>query len=323
MLKQVLPLLFVCCLATTSWAQTTVMLNFEHQFGNSELTMDTPYTVGAGYDLKIERLEYYLSELAIVHDGGQITLIPNMWLLVRPEEDSVFNLGVFNIQSIEAINYSLGVNYDVNHSDPTTYGAGHPLAPQNPSMHWGWNAGYRFAALEGYAGTGFVFNYQIHALGDENYNSSSLVFDPIATADTTQLYIKADYEMMFENIDVSGGMVVHGPVGESITLLSDMTNNVFSPGEAPWATAIEPSFAGKLVLAPNPATERSYLEYDLPAGHTYEMQMTDLSGRTIQAESIVNLQGRLVLEHLQSGLYIVNVFQDGKRVSMDKLSVIR
>ncbi|MFK7923251.1 MAG: MbnP family protein [Bacteroidia bacterium] len=323
MLKRILPLMFVCCLATTGWAQTTVMLNFQHQFGNDELTMDAPYTVSAGYDLKIQRLEYYLSELAIVHDGGQITMIPNMWLLVSPETDSAYNLGVFNIQSIEAINFSIGVDPAVNNADPASYAAGHPLAPRNPSMHWGWNAGYRFAALEGYAGTGLVFNYQIHALGNENYNSSSVSFDPIATGDSTQLYIKADYEMMFENIDVSGGMIVHGPVGESVTLLSDMATTVFSAGETPWATAVEADFIGTLILAPNPTTDRSYLEYDLPAGHTYNMQLTDLSGRTIQAESIANLQGRLVLDNLQSGLYFVNVFQDGKRVSMDKLSVIR
>ncbi|MEL7529826.1 MAG: MbnP family protein [Bacteroidota bacterium] len=300
-----------------------MVLNLQHKFGNADLMMDSAYTTQAGYDLKVQRLEYYLSELEIVHDGGQITPVPNTWLLVRAEVDSAYALGSFNVQSIEAINFSVGVDPAVNNADPSAYAAGHPLAPQNPSMHWGWNAGYRFVALEGYAGAGLVFNYQIHALGNENYFSGSVSFDPIATGDSTQLYIKADYEMLFENINVSAGMIVHGAFGESITLLTDMAANVFTEGSTPWATAVEPDFIGTLILAPNPSREASYLQYDLPAGHQYEMRLLDVSGRTIQQTEITQLQGSLRIAPLQSGFYIVNVYQDGRRVSMDKLSILR
>ncbi len=323
MIQRSLLLLITLLLTLPSFGQTEVVLNIQHKFGSGDLVMDSPYTTQAGYDLKIERLEYYLSELEIVHDGGQITPVPNTWLLVRPAQDTAFALGSFNIQTIEAINFSVGVDPAVNNADPSLYAANHPLAPQNPSMHWGWNAGYRFVALEGYAGTGLVFNYQIHALGNENYFDGSVSFTPISTADTSQLYLKADYEMLFENIDVSAGMIVHGALGESITLLSDMAANVFSEGAAPWATAVEPDFIGTLILAPNPSQERTFLQYDLPAGHQYEMQLVDISGRTIQRSTIPQLQGRLEIANLHSGLYFVNVYQDGRRVSMDKLSVIR
>lgn len=303
--------------------QTEVVLNLQHKFGNGDLMMDSSYTTQAGYDLKIERLEYYLSSIEIVHDGGQITPVPNTWLLVRPNEDTAFVLGNFNVQSIEAINFSVGVDSVVNHADPASYAANHPLAPQNPSMHWGWTAGYRFVALEGYAGAGLAANYQIHALGTENYFAGSAIFDPIATGDTTQLYVKADYERLFENIDVSAGLFNHGATGESITLLADMAANVFSEGTTPWTTAVEPDFIGTLILAPNPSQERTYLQYDLPAGHQYEMRLVDISGRTIQRQLIPQLQGRLEIAPLSSGLYFVNVYQDGQRVSMDKLSVLR
>ncbi|MEL6650628.1 MAG: MbnP family protein [Bacteroidota bacterium] len=280
-----------------------------------------PFT--AGYDLKIERLEYYLSELIIIHDGGQQTPVPNTWLLIRADEDTAFSLGSHNVQSIEGLNFSVGVNYDVNHADPSTYPAEHPLAPKNPSMHWGWNAGYRFAAVEGYAGSSFVFNYQIHALGDENYNNSGVAFDPIAAGDTAQLYIAADYNKMFENVDVSSGAIVHGANGIAITLLANMANEVFSQGSAPWATSVEADFEGQLLIAPNPAQETAYVSYDLPAGHQYELRLMDLSGRILRIQSLETLQGRVALEHLQSGLYLINLYQDGRRVSHDKLSVLR
>lgn len=132
MKKPLLFLLFALFAGSLS-AQTEIVLNLQHQFGNSDFVMDDPYTTTAGYDLKIERLEYYLSELVIIHDGGQQTAVSNTWLLVRADEDTAFSLGSYNVQSIEGLNFSVGVNYDVNHADPSTYPADHPLAPQNPS----------------------------------------------------------------------------------------------------------------------------------------------------------------------------------------------
>jgi hypothetical protein len=191
------------------------------------LTLATTYSTDAGYDLKIDRLEYYISEIELVHDGGQITPVANTWILVRPAEQSEFMLGVHNVQNLEAINFSVGVDSAVNHLDPASYAPDHPLSPQNPSMHWGWTAGYRFIALEGYAGPAMIFNYQIHALGNENYQDVSVQAGSSKSGDTLRVYVDADYEAMFKDMDVSGGVISHGAVGASVTLLNNMGNNVF------------------------------------------------------------------------------------------------
>ena len=75
----------------------------------------------------------------------------------------------------------------------------------------------------------------------------------------------------------SGGLIVHGANDEAITLLSNFATDVFSPGEAPWATNLEDEFSGQFQLGPNPSQGQSQVYYDLPAGNDYSLQVVELS----------------------------------------------
>ena len=78
------------------------------------------------------------------------TAIPNKWVLVNASEATEVDLGSHDVTNVEAVHFHIGVDSSVNHSDPASYPMGHPLAPVFPSMHWGWAAGYRFVAIEGF-----------------------------------------------------------------------------------------------------------------------------------------------------------------------------
>ncbi len=47
------------------------------------------------------------------------------------------------------IRFTLGVDGIDNRAAMEDFPAGHPLAPQDPSMHWSWNSGYVFLRLRG------------------------------------------------------------------------------------------------------------------------------------------------------------------------------
>ena len=49
----------------------------------------------------------------------------------------------------KAVRYSIGLSEAVNHSDPNLYAAKHPLNPSFNNLHWNWQTGYIFLALEG------------------------------------------------------------------------------------------------------------------------------------------------------------------------------
>ena len=71
-------------------------------------------------------------------------------------------LGSHDITTLESVRFGVGRS-EHNHLDPSAYPGDHPLAPQLPSMHWGWASRYfhRFG-MEGWAGEGFL-KLQIHA----------------------------------------------------------------------------------------------------------------------------------------------------------------
>ena len=139
-----------------------------------KLAFNTGYTTPAGYPLKFTRLQYYISQMEITHDGGQVTPMTDLYILANGLVPKDFDLGSYAIDEVEKISFYIGVDQQSNHSDPALWPSGHALALQFPTMHWGWAAGYRFAAIEGKAGNGFFFTYQIHALGDQHYGKAEL-----------------------------------------------------------------------------------------------------------------------------------------------------
>ena len=88
--------------------------------------------------VNIDRLEYYLSDMSVVHDGGQETPLNGAYVLADAFVDEVHPLGlVSGVESVEGLKFKVGIDPENNHSDPVTWPQDHPLAPQVPSMHWG------------------------------------------------------------------------------------------------------------------------------------------------------------------------------------------
>ncbi len=46
----------------------------------------------------------------LIHDGGQVTPVTDLYLLVSAEKDDQFDLGSFALENIEGIEFSIGVD---------------------------------------------------------------------------------------------------------------------------------------------------------------------------------------------------------------------
>ncbi|HEY9114907.1 MAG TPA: MbnP family protein [Bacteroidales bacterium] len=304
-------------------AQTNLVLHFEHNVGNNPLEMGVTYTQPEeGYDFSITRLQYYISEIEITHDGGQKTAIEDTWLLVDAFQQSDFDLGQHNITSVEGISYWVGVDEAHNHLDPTLYPEGHPLAPQTPEMHWGWAAGYRFACLEGKTGMNLILAYQIHALGDVNYHEVNLETGAMEENDNLVIPILADYMGMYKDIDISGGLFEHGETGAAAVMLSNFSEYVYS---AYYFTGVQDNnFEGNFAIGPNPtANGVSKIFLSLPTGKEYTVSVVDLSGRLIQSENFRGGNYSFELAPGNAGMFFVNLSQNGVLVASEKLVVTR
>ena len=324
-MKKLIFSFLVCLTSLGVMAQNEVIIHFEHQIGDNSFALNTPSTASQGYDFNITRLEYYISEIEIVHDGGQITPVENQWLLVNPASSSHFSLGTFDIENVEGLNYAIGVDEAHNHLDPTTYPTGHPLALQNPSMHWGWSSGYRFIALEGKTGSSLIIPYEIHALGDINYKNVSMAGEATKANNSLTINVLANYMGVFNNINVSSGVIEHGESGYSVTLCDNFATNVFSVMAATNSTAIENNVvAQSFQIFPNPSTNNTIqIAFDLQQTANYNVVVTDVTGRIIQNKNLSNAAKNAYLELENAGIYFVQLLENGQIIANEKVLVTK
>jgi len=313
---------FAFLFVLSAQAQSNIELHLAPRLGNAVFELNIPVSAGS-YDYKITRLEYYISEIKITHDGGQVTPMTDLYLLVRPAVDSLYDLGSFpSITHVESITFSVGVDAAHNHLDPASYPANHPLAPQNPAMQWGWTAGYRFVAIEGKAGTNFANTFEVHALGDANYKTVTLstIAESHSNGDKT-IHLIADYSQVIKSINVSGGLIVHGSTGAAVTLLNNMKNLVFSAEMT--SMTIEPTFEGTFSVSPNPVSDgQPIATMTLPEGSDYRITLTDLTGRVLLDQAIsADRQSFAFGKILSNGVYFVHLWQNARPVVVEKLVV--
>ena len=324
MKKLLLSVLSLFALLSVAQAQNKVTLHLSPRLGATPFALNTPVSAGA-YEYKITRLEYYISEIKITHDGGQVTPVTDLYLLVRPAVDSMYDLGAHpDITNVESITFSVGVDQAHNHLDPAAYPANHPLAPQNPAMQWGWSAGYRFVAIEGKAGTNFANDYEIHALGDANYKTLTLntVAENQSNGDKT-IHLIADYAQVLNSINVSAGLIVHGSTGKAVTLMNNMKNVVFTAETV--TMTIDPAFEGAFAVSPNPAAPgEAIVTMTLPGGYDYRITLTDLTGRIVINQPVsADRQSYPLIDNLNAGTYLVHLWQNERPVIVEKLVITR
>jgi hypothetical protein len=303
-MKKTSLLLLICSLIVGSGfplqAQNTLQLNLQHTVFGNPLDFQSFADI-FGTNLEVNRLEYYLSDFVITHDGGQETLLEEVFLLVDAEGSNVtYSLGEWNIDSVESLAFHVGINEDFNHLDPSAYAEGHPLAPQNPSMHWGWASGYIFVALEGV--TQDNNSFQIHALGDDNFYDQSHELSAEAMDGTIDLFLRAKCENMFIQVDVSDGLIEHSTINEAATILNNMRDFVFEPIEA--STGIEQKPKQTCSFYPNPSKGRVQIDWEPNAiGSNYVL--LDANGRICRRGEITEKSEVWNTATLFPGVYIL------------------
>lgn len=292
-----------------SYAQKEVYLKVNQYINN------TPFNIGdggindLGNKFNISRLDYYISSIKLHHDNGLTTDVSNKYIFVSKGREVNELLGSYNINSLDSITFSIGVEETDNHADPALWPSNHPLAPKSPEMHWGWAAGYRFVAIEGKSGANLQFNYEVHALGDELYKPTTIITNGTDNNGAVIIAIDADYEQSFKGININKNVFQHGSSKEAVTLLGNYNNAVFTATEA--TSGVTKVSIGELKLYPNPVLDRN-LTITLTEDQTINSMIIvrDALGKIYHEISKPNLQNEVFIE--QSGFYVVELLNAGK-----------
>lgn len=304
----------VFAVQTVIEAQTTVNFSINHLLGDNAFELNSPMQNNLSHDYTVSRLEYYISEIEFIDTDDESIFVEDTWLLVNANESLELNLGDFDISTIKHLEFHIGVDELHNHLDPATYPADHPLAPQSPSMHWGWASGYRFLALEGKGGPANNQLIELHGLGNDNYLRVRLN-DVNLTAEDNQIDIElnADYSQILNDISVNAGVIEHGTDGNAKLALQNMAGDVFSL--ATTVATHELPLNNHITIFNNPSANGEIeLLIDTQQGN-YQIVITDVLGRPIVEKKAVDSQEKVTFAIAQKGTFFVQVLSNNTLVA--------
>jgi cytochrome c peroxidase len=120
-------------------------------------------------NFSVTRLSYLLSAFAFQgEDGAWLELTNHVaWMDAEKERTLVsFNLPKARFR---AVRFSVGLNGALNHADAAQFAPDHPLNANLNGLHWGWQGGYIFMAVEGlWRNRGAIDGFSFHLAGDSN-----------------------------------------------------------------------------------------------------------------------------------------------------------
>lgn len=301
-------------------AQTNLYLNFPPKVGGNDLTLNTTVQDLNGTAFKVDNFMYYISNIHIYHDGGQDLDLSDTVILVRAEDHNIF-MGAFNVTNIESIDFGVGVPQAINHLDISQYSEDNPLSWQSPSMHWGWTAGYKFMLCDGYGddtGDGNPTTlFQLHDLGDQNYQYQSMSVVPTINPTNIQITINCNLDEWLWGADPGTVGVQHGDAGINASTMANVNSrNVFEiPGDAGVIDLEEGT-----VTFVNDGNDIVVNWKDVPGAAKY--QFIDVNGRVVGSENITSGEGSVRFANQKSGSYFFYILaKDGTLIN--KIQVLK
>ena len=157
----------------------TLSLTFRAVFNSDPLLLDSlRYANSASETLSVTRLSYLVSGIALQREDGAWTELSGQvgWIDAEARR-SVITLGDVPAAQYRAIRFHVGLDSETNNADPAKWPPDHPLNPNLNGLHWSWQGGYIFLALEGrYRANGAeIKGYAYHLARDPNRSCISLI----------------------------------------------------------------------------------------------------------------------------------------------------
>jgi cytochrome c peroxidase len=138
------------CFLSHAGSAATVELVMNHVIAGERLQLGAlRYATSANESFSITRLSYLLSEFAFQREDGSWLQLTNSVVWFDAEKERALTQLTTPSGSYRAVSFVVGLETHLNHADPAKFRADHPLNPNLNGLHWSWQGGYVFVALEG------------------------------------------------------------------------------------------------------------------------------------------------------------------------------
>ncbi len=303
-------LLIILLFPILGFSQKDLFLTLKPVFGTQDYQTQTNYVGNNGKVVKLEYLKYYLGDLSIVHDGGQILDLSESVYLIGDTTFTLF-LGQQSVNQIEEVNFLVGVPSRFNTEagalaqDISLYPETSALSFQSPSMYWGWAAGYMHMVVEGKADGNNDQNpealFQLHNFGDHSQAPVSLtnVIQTNTNATQIDVFINCHIDRWLNNINLASVGILHGEDGLNLEVMQNvLSQNVFDQP----ANASVTSLTKDIVQFSSQQGAIQCAWTGLEKGLT--LNLIDQTGSLLRSQSISG-QGQFAWNALSAGIYFI------------------
>ena len=332
-MKNFLLLMLSVMIVSNAHSQTMnkVAFSFDHKVGVDPLVLGkTVFTIWNNKKVILTRAEFYISEVEIQNPNGNMMPLTDQYLLIDASKPTdVHEMGHWDIEGVRGVKLHLGVDPAHNHADPSTYASDHPLSLQNPTMHWGWSAGYRFMAIEGKVdnnGDGKPETaFEFHNVGDEFYRALDLQTTVNAKDGTLDVHLILDYAQLFKNIAMTGSLIQHGNSFLNSKMTSNAETEKFITAAVQVASKDLNANSKHVVISPNPCSTESTIDYSLPGSNPLTMIVMNAFGQTLSMVKDLSNSGTIHFQRNQlvDGIYQIVFFDNGQLLSRNQFIVIQ
>lgn len=127
-----------------------LQLDFQTSWSNQEIPSSAWPAPILDRHLRLERLDFLLTNLALRRSDGSWLQSEDWFGCVSQSQPSVLPAATgLPSERFTAIRFDIGVPPTLNSADPAQWSPGHALHPDTNHLHWGWQGGYVFLAIEG------------------------------------------------------------------------------------------------------------------------------------------------------------------------------
>jgi hypothetical protein len=303
-------LIIILLFPIIGFSQKALFLTLKPVFGTQDYQMQTNYVGNNGKVVKLNYLKYYLGDLNIVHDGGQILDLSESVYLIGDTTFTLF-LGQQSVNQIEEVNFLVGVPSRFNTQagslaqDISLYPENSPLSFQSPSMYWGWAAGYMHMVVEGKADGNNDQNpealFQLHNFGDHSQAPVNVtnVIQTNTNATQIDVFLNCHIDRWLNNINLASVGILHGEDGLNLEVMQNvLSQNVF---DQPTNASVT-NLSKDIVQFSSQQGAIQCAWTGLKKGLT--LNLIDQSGSLLRSQSISG-QGQFAWSALSAGIYFV------------------
>ncbi|MEY4659037.1 MAG: MbnP family protein [Crocinitomicaceae bacterium] len=315
-------LLILLLLPVFGFSQKALFLTLKPVFGSQDYQMQTNYVGNNGKVVRLNYLKYYLGDLTIVHDGGQLLDLSENVYLIGDTSFTLF-LGQQSVNQIEEVSFLVGVPSRFNTQsgalaqDISLYPETSPLSFQSPSMYWGWAAGYMHMVTEGKADGNNDQTpeslFQLHNFGDHSQAPVNLtnIIQTNTNATQIDIHLNCHIDRWLNNINLASVGILHGEDGLNLEVMQNvLSQNVF---DQPANASVDP-LSKELVQfsSQQGAIQCAWVGME----KELKLQLLNQSGSLLRTQRVTEGQGQFSWSELSAGIYFIQYLdQQGKSQS--------